>query len=388
MTLQMTFQSALKLLNQTEEDLLEQVNHVRERRTQLLGALKFLGMLELLDLPGEEDKKDPARISPETIDYFGQTGSARNPSKLSLETSGRAKTTQGDSIYERALQRAEERAIRRAGEEMDEKAFRSETLFPDNLHEALGYARGAAYQEAHETAYQSAYQAVREGIWAQQESLNTKVRDPSEWLLDQANASCDEILAGSTTLKELLDSLDKLGGVTANQDIINEFLAGLSNFKLITKERSNFNSFEKEQNRHIRMAYHVSNRNMVDDHRSSPRAVADSRSTPEEIRPGTASQVRHIRGPAVPDSLMELKPDFRKTANLSENLERVGADARGKTLNPNEVAKLLIHQGLYKAKTGSLRYRVRQIMRNNPMQYQRIDEDTFLFLGPILDDPY
>ena len=378
MTLQMTFESALKLLNQTEEDLLEQVKHVRERRTQMIGALRFLGMLELLDLPGEEDKKNPARTTPETIDYFGQTGSARASSKLPFESSGRAKITQGDSIYERAIQRAEERAIRRAGEEMDEKAFRYENLSPDNLHEASGYAREAAYQKAHETAYQSAYQAVREGIWAQQESLNAKVRDPSEWLLDQANASCDEILAGSTTLKELLDSLDKLGGVTANQDIINEFLAGLSNFNLIAKE----------PNRLIGMAYHVSNLNMVDDHRSSPNSVADHRSTPEEIKPRTDSQARHVRGPAVPDSLMELKPDFRKTANLSENLERVGAAARGKTLNPNEVAKLLIHQGLYRAKMGSLRYRVRQIMRNNPMQYQRIDDDTFLFLGPILDDPY
>ena len=92
MTLQITFQYALKLLNQKEEDLLEQARQVRERKTQLLGALKFLGILELLDFPEhplEEDKKNPARTRPETIDYFGQTGFVRDLSKLTSNFSSK-----------------------------------------------------------------------------------------------------------------------------------------------------------------------------------------------------------------------------------------------------------------------------------------------------------
>ena len=200
--------------------------------------------------------------------------------------------------------------------------------------------------------------------------MNAKEKDPSEWLLDQANASYDEILTGSTTLQELLDNL---GGVRFNQDIIRDFLAGLINFDLTAKETSRLN----------RVADYWNSLNPVDDYWSSLSSVDGYRSSPEEIRPGTAGQDRHVRVPAVPDSLMELRPDFRKTANLGENMERVGAAARGKTLNPNEVAKLLIHQGLYRAKMGSLRYRVRSIMRNSPLQYEKIDEDTFPFISPI-----
>ena len=158
--------------------------------------------------------------------------------------------------------------------------------------------------------------------------MNAQGRDPSEWLLDQANASCDEILTGRTTLQELLDNLDKRGGVIANQDIIREFLAGLSNFDSIDPEPSRLN----------RIAYYLSQLNIIDDHRSSLSSVDGYRSITEEIiRPGTAGQRRHVRVPAVPDSLMELRPDFRKTANLSENMERVGAAAREKPSTPTRL---------------------------------------------------
>ena len=347
MTLQMTFQSALKLLNQKEEDLLEQARQIRESKTQLLGALKFLRMIELVNFPEhprEEDKNDPARISPEALSYIRQNGFVRNPSKLPFNSSGRAETTQLDSIYERAIQKARD--------DMAEESFRSETLFPGNLHEASDYDREAAHQ------------AVREEIWAQQEPLNAKVRDPSEWLLDQSNTSYDEILASSTTLQELMDNLNNLDEVRFNKNMIREFLASLINFNFIDKEPSKLN----------RTANDRSSRSPADDYRSSfsPVAVADYQSN-------------HVRGPAAPDSLMELRPDFRKTANLGENMERVGAAARGKTLSPNEVAKLLIHQGMYRAKMDSLRYRVRQTMRNNPLQYEKVDEDTFLFIGHVPD---
>ena len=364
MTLQMTFQSALKLLNQKEEDLLEQARQVRERKTQLLGALKFLRMLELVNFPEhprEEDKNDPVRISPEALSYIRQTGFVRNPSKLPFNSSGRAETPQLDSIYERAIQLDSiyERAIQKARDDMAEESLRSETLFQGNLHEASDYDREAAYQE------------IREGIRAQQESLNAKVGDPSEWLLNQANDSRDEILAGSSTLQELLDNL---GGIGFNQDTIREFLAGLINFDLIAKEPSKLN----------RTANDRSSRSPADDYRSSFSPADDYWSSLNPVAVADY-QSSHVRGPAAPDSLMELRPDFRKTANLGENMERVGAAARGKTLSPNEVAKLLIHQGMYRAKMDSLRYRVRQIMRNNPLQYEKVDEDAFLFIGHVPD---
>ena len=362
MTLQMTFQSALKLLNQKEEDLLEQARQVRESKAQLLGALKFLRMLELVNFPEhprEEDKNDPVRISPEALSYIRQNGFVRDPSKLPFNSSGRAETPQLDSIYERAIQKAKD--------DIAEESLRSETLFQGNLHEASDYDREVAYQE------------IREGIRAQQESLNAKVGDPSEWLLNQANDSRDEILAGSATLQELLDNL---GGIRFNQDTIREFLAGLINFDLIAKEPSKLN----------RTANDRSTRSPADDYRSSFSPADDYRSSfsPADdywssLNPADEYQNSHVRGPAIPDSLMELRPDFRATANLGENMERVGAAARGKTLSPNEVAKLLIHQGLYRAEVGSLRYRVRQIMRNNPLQYQKIDEDAFLFVSTIPD---
>ena len=372
MTLQITFQDALKLLNQKEEDLLEQTRQVRERKTQLLGTLKFLGILELLDFPEhplEEDKKDTARTRTETIGYFGQTGFARDLSKLSRDPSDRAEAAQRDSIYERAFQKA--------WKEITEAHFRSDPLFPDNPYETQGHLLGRSYR------------AAREIFRGPQGPLNAQGKDPSEWLLEQANASCDEILAGSTTLQELLDNLDKLGGVRFNQDIIRDFLAGLSKSDSIDQIPSRPNRTDDHRSSLRPAARGQSSLRPVTRDQSSLRPVDGYRSTTEEIRPRTAGhQLRRVRAPALPDSLMELRPDFRKTANLGENMERVGGAARGKTLNPTEVAKLLIHQGLYRAKTGSLRYRVRQIMRNNPPQYQRIDEDTFLFLGPILDDPY
>ena len=357
MTLQITFQDALKLLNQKEEDLLEQTRQVRERKTQLLGALKFLGILELLDFPEhplEEDKKDTARTRPETIDYFGQTGFARDLSKLSRDPSDRAEAAQRDSIYERAFQKA--------WKEITEAHFRSDPLFPDNPYETQGHLLGRPYR------------AAREIFRGPQGPLNAQRKDPSEWLLEQANASCDEILAGSTTLQELLDNLDKLGGVRFNQDIIRDFLAGLSKSDSIDQIPSRPNRTDDHQNSLRPAARGQSSLSSVDGYRS----------TTEEIRLRTASrQLRRVRVPALPDSLMELRPDFRKTANLGENMERVGTAAQGKTLNTTEVAKLLIHQGLYRAKMGSLRYRVRAIMQNNPLQYQKIDEDTFLFISPI-----
>ena len=350
MTLQMTFQYALKLLNQKEEDLLEQARQVRESKTQLIGALKFLRILELLDFPEhprEEDKEDPARTSPEALNYFGKTGFVGNPSKIPLDSSGRAETTQLESIYERALQKAREGIA--------EESFRSDPLFPGNPYAFRGVSKP--------------YKAARRAVQDPKEPLNPQGKDPSEWLLDQANDRRDEILAGSTTLQELLDNL---GGVRFNQDIIREFLAGIINFDLIAKEPSKLN----------RIANDRSSFGPVPEDRSSHSPVADYWSS---LSPVADYQSSHVRGPAIPESLMELRPDFRKTANLGENMERVGAAARGKTLNPNEVAKLLIHQGMYRAKMDSLLYRVRQTMRNNPLQYEKIDEDTFLFIGPVPD---
>ena len=90
-----------------------------------------------------------------------------------------------------------------------------------------------------------------------------------------------------------------------------------------------------------------------------------------------------IRDPDVPDSLTELRPNFRKTLNLGEKIERVGIAAQGKTLSPNEVTKLLIDQKQYQARMKNIRYKVRRIMRDNPLQYEKIGEDTFRFIGPV-----
>ena len=104
MTQQITFQHALKLLNQKEEDFLQQASQVRERKAQLIGTLRFLQIPELLDFPedpGEEDKINPARTSPEIINYFGPTESGRQPSKPSPDFSSKTGPLQVESIYER-----------------------------------------------------------------------------------------------------------------------------------------------------------------------------------------------------------------------------------------------------------------------------------------------
>ena len=80
---------------------------------------------------------------------------------------------------------------------------------------------------------------------------------------------------------------------------------------------------------------------------------------------------------------MELRPNFKKTPNLGEKMKRVGIAAKGKTLSPNEVTKLLIDQGQYRSRMKNIRYQVRWIMRNNPLQYEKIGEDTFRFIGPV-----
>ena len=84
---------------------------------------------------------------------------------------------------------------------------------------------------------------------------------------------------------------------------------------------------------------------------------------------------------------MELRPDFREAINLGEKMERVGIAARGKTLSPNEVTKLLIDQGQYRSRMRNIRYQVRRIMRDNPLQYEKIGEDTFLFISPVRKTP-
>ena len=117
------------------------------------------------------------------------------------------------------------------------------------------------------------------------ELLNAQGNDPSEWLLDRANASRDEILTGSTTLKELLDNLDNLDGIRFNQNIIRQFLAGLFNSDSVDKEPGNFDSVEK-----------------INDHWNSLGLVPGYPSTTEEIGPGTADQGSDIRDPAIPDS--------------------------------------------------------------------------------------
>ena len=251
MTQQITFQYALKLLNQKEEDFLQQASQVRERKTQLLGALRFLGILDLLDFPEdsgdpeEEDEMNPARTIPETIDHFGQTESDGQSSKPSPDFSSKSGPLQRESIYERAHQKAYQEAM----VEMRKGTLGPQTLFPDP-----------------------------------KESLHAQGNDPSEWLLDRANASCDEILTGSTTLQELLNNLDNLDGIKFNQNIIREFLGGIFNSDSTDKEPGNLDPVEK-----------------INDHWNSLGLVPGYRSTTEEIGPGTADQGSDIRDPAIPD---------------------------------------------------------------------------------------
>ena len=80
---------------------------------------------------------------------------------------------------------------------------------------------------------------------------------------------------------------------------------------------------------------------------------------------------------------MELRPNFKKTPNLGEKMKRVAIAAKGKTLSPNEVTKLLMDQGQYRSRMKNIRYQVRWVMRNNPLQYEKIGEDTFRFIGPV-----
>ena len=374
MTHQITFQHALKLLNEKEENLLEQTSQVRERRAQLLGTLRFLRIPELPDFPEdpwEEDKINPARTSPEIINYFGPTESSRQSSKPSSDFSSKTEPLQVDSIYERAHQKAYQEAI----EEMRKGTYVPQTLFPDNPH---------------------------------------------------------EILTGRTTLQELLDNLDKPGRTRFNQDIIREFLTDLINSDPVEKINDHWNSLGSvpgyrstteeigpgtaDQGRDIDPAvpypYPYSNikdrpgpdsdisdlailyRDSKDpfildnDIKDSPSpdsdpAVPDSNIWDPAVGDSDpAIPDSDIRDPNVPDSLTELRPDFSKTLNLIEKLERLGIAAKGKILSPNEVTKLLISQGQYRSRMKNIRYQVRRIMRENPLQYEKIGEDTFRFIGP------
>ena len=222
MTEQITFQYALKLLNQKEEDLLEQASQVRERKTQLIGALRFLGILDLLDFPKdpeEENEKNPEETSPESINHLGQTESDGQSSKPSPDFSSKTGPLQVDSIYERAQQQANQDRIQ---------------------------------QEAYQQAYQEAMVEMRKGTLGPQtllpdpkELLNAQGNNPSEWLLDRANARRDEIPTGNTTLQELLSNLDNLDGIKFNQSIIRNFLGGIFNSNSSDKEPDNSDPVEK-----------------------------------------------------------------------------------------------------------------------------------------------
>ena len=398
MTHQITFQHALKLLNEKEENLLEQTSQVRERRAQLLGTLRFLRIPELPEFPEdpwEEDKINPARTSPEIINYFGPTESSRQSSKASSDFSSKTGPLQVDSIYERAHQKAYQEAI----EEMRKGTSVPQTLFPDNPH---------------------------------------------------------EILTGSTTLQELLDNLDKPGRTRFNQDIIREFLTDLINSDSVEKINDHWNSLGSvpgyrstteeigpgtaDQGSYIgdpAVPYPYSNikdrpspdsdisalailyrdsKDPLIPHRDikdpavgdsniwdpavgdSDPAVGDSNIWEPAVGDSDPavgdsniwdpdSDISDIRNPNVPDSLMELRPNFKKTPNLGEKMKRVGIAAQGKTLSPNEVTKLLIDQKQYRSRMKNIRYQVRWVMRNNPLQYEKIGEDTFRFIGPVRKTP-
>ena len=242
MTQQITFQYALKLLNQKERDFLQQASQVRERKTQLLGALRFLGILDLLDFPEdpeEEDEMNPARTIPETIDHFGQTESDGQSSKPSPDFSSKTGPLQRESIYERAHQQAYQEAM----VEMRKGTLGPQTFLPDP-----------------------------------KELLNAQGNNPSEWLLDRANARRDEIPTGNTTLQELLSNLDNLDGIKFNQSIIRNFLGGIFNSNSSDKEPDNSDPVEK-----------------INDHWNSLGLVPGYPSTTEEIGPGTADQGSDIR---------------------------------------------------------------------------------------------
>ena len=151
---------------------------------------------------------------------------------------------------------------------MNKETLRPETLFPDNPHEIRGMSKP--------------YRAVRKAVQDPKEQLNAQGKDPSEWLLYQANASRDEILTGSTTLQELLDNLDNLDGIRFNQNIIREFLADLSNSDSVGKEPSNFDSVGKEP----------SNSDSVDKEPSnfdSPSQLTKNRVTPTQLTKNQAT---------------------------------------------------------------------------------------------------
>ena len=258
MTQQITFQYALKLLNQKEKDFLQQASQVRERKTQLIGALRFLGILDLLDFPEdpeEGDEMNPARTIPKTIDHFGQTESDGQSSKPSPDFSSKTGPLQRESIYERAHQQAYQEAM----VEMRKGTLGPQTFLPDP-----------------------------------KELLNAQGNNPSEWLLDRANARRDEIPTGNTTLQELLSNLDNLDGIKFNQSIIRNFLGGIFNSNSSDKEPDNSDPVEK-----------------INDHWNSLGLIPGYPSTTEEIGHGTteqgSDQGSDIREPAVPYPYSNIK---------------------------------------------------------------------------------
>ena len=152
---------------------------------------------------------------------------------------------------------------------MNKETLRPETLFPDNPHEIRGMSKP--------------YRAVRKAVQDPKGQLNAQGKDPSEWLLYQANASRDEILTGSTTLQELLDNLDNLDGIRFNQNIIREFLADLSNSDSVGKEPSNSDSVDKESSNFDSVGKEPSNSDSVDKEPSNFDSVGKEPSNSDSV---------------------------------------------------------------------------------------------------------
>ena len=127
------------------------------------------------------------------------------------------------------------------------------------------------------------------------ELLNAQGNNPSEWLLDRANARRDEIPTGNTTLQELLSNLDNLDGIKFNQSIIRNFLGGIFNSNSSDKEPDNSDPVEK-----------------INDHWNSLGLIPGYPSTTEEIGPrnhrtGQRTSGSDIREPAVPYPYSNIK---------------------------------------------------------------------------------
>ncbi len=372
-TFQTTFHDAIHKLEEMERDLLEQARQVGERKNILIEVLDFLrNPPERAEGPPEPGRQD-GNLSGDTLRMIqSHRQHAGSLEEINPDFQGSANIQQRLESIALAAQSRTLNVREIAQFLIDRKIYRSsKTDIRSRVRRAMQDSPGLYRQTGHETF-------IYTGPAQETETQPPARENPSR----RAQPGLERIMVNLAGAKTLREKLIRLGqdnpGTVLNITRVAELLAKTEN--LNKPARNMYSTLHRTFNR------------MNEFESVSPGCfryrdqLPRSQTGPEPAEPDADSAGPEPDGPEPdgpePDSLEEIIPDFRGTANLTDNVERVALAAQGKTLDKSQVAQILIHHRMHSPNMASLKIRVQRVMKTNPIQYRQTGPSTFIYIGP------